>query len=189
VSTVTARADLAIEKSLAAPLQAGQQGTYDLAVTNAGPSTAAEVVVTDTLPDGIGFVSASGEGWSCSDEGQVVTCDRTSLAEGESSTISIVVDVADSLAGDTVTNVADVSSSIEDPDKTNNHDELETQVPLVEPTQIESTTTTTQAQQVISEGTLPRTGTDPNEAVTVALLLVGAGTVLMLVRRRAAHHR
>ena len=37
--------------------------------------------VTDTLPAGATYVSATGAGWSCSNPGQVVTCNRTNAAD------------------------------------------------------------------------------------------------------------
>ena len=45
-----------------------------LAVTNAGPSQATGVTVTDTVPEGLTYVSASGNGWVCAEDAAVVTC-------------------------------------------------------------------------------------------------------------------
>src|SRR5207244_974864 len=65
--TVTKSADLGITKSDSPdPVIAGGTLTYTLTVSNAGPSTASNVTVTDTLPPGVTFQSASGTGWSCS---------------------------------------------------------------------------------------------------------------------------
>ena len=50
---------------------------YQVDVANAGPSDAAAVTVTDTLPAGVTFVSATGTGWTCTNAGNVsVTCTR-----------------------------------------------------------------------------------------------------------------
>lgn len=57
--TVAPSADLSLTKTASPdPVIAGEDLTYTLVVTNAGPSDAAGVTVTDTLPAGIAFVSA-----------------------------------------------------------------------------------------------------------------------------------
>ena len=59
-SCCTGSADLAVMQTVSTnPAVAGQNLIYQLTVTNLGPSTAAGVVVTDTLPAGVSFVSAS----------------------------------------------------------------------------------------------------------------------------------
>ena len=56
---------------------------YSLVVVDNGPSDAAGLSVTDTLPAGVTFVSASGTGWTCTNTGNVsVTCTRPTLATG-----------------------------------------------------------------------------------------------------------
>lgn len=62
--TVAPLVDLSIVKSHTGPVRIGDELTFDLVVANAGPSTATAVTVTDTLPAGLEFVSAAGEGWS-----------------------------------------------------------------------------------------------------------------------------
>ncbi len=65
------RADLSILKSDLAPggeVLDGGHATFALLVSNAGPSDAASPVVTDTLPTGLSFVSATGA--PCNAEGQ-----------------------------------------------------------------------------------------------------------------------
>ena len=54
----------------------GGTGTYTITVSNAAGMEREDniVTVTDTLPAGLTFNSASGTGWSCSAAGQVVTC-------------------------------------------------------------------------------------------------------------------
>src|SRR5205807_2678555 len=54
------RADLSVTKSHAPdPPVVGHPLTYTVAVTNHGPDTATAIVITDTLPSGVTFVSAS----------------------------------------------------------------------------------------------------------------------------------
>ncbi|MFB3855078.1 MAG: IPT/TIG domain-containing protein [Vicinamibacterales bacterium] len=53
----------------------GANGTYTLEVANAGAdATTGEVVVVDTLPEGLSYVSAQGSGWACIAEGAYVGC-------------------------------------------------------------------------------------------------------------------
>jgi len=66
-------ADLTIRKTdNPDPVSVGQPLTYTLTITNLGPSTATNVIVTDTLPASVTFGSVSGA--SCSVSGQIVTC-------------------------------------------------------------------------------------------------------------------
>ena len=61
VGMVTPSADLSIAKSDSAdPVLPGDSLTYTVTVSNAGPSAANDVAVTDTLPAGVTFVSSSG---------------------------------------------------------------------------------------------------------------------------------
>ena len=117
-SSVFARADLAVAQSGApAAICTGQPITYTLNVSNGGPSTATSVSVSDALPAGAGFVSASGSGWSCSGT-STVTCTRASLPTGAAPAITIVI-TAPGAAGD-ATNTATVSSATNDPAAGNN---------------------------------------------------------------------
>src|SRR2546426_227956 len=81
--TVTGSADLSITKTdNPDPVNAGATLTYTVTVTNGGPSTAANVQVTDNLPAGVTFQSASGTGWTCMQAAGVVTCTRGSVVPG-----------------------------------------------------------------------------------------------------------
>jgi hypothetical protein len=67
--------------------------------------------VTDTLPSGLVYQSASGSGWSCGAAGQTVTCASSGpLQPGASTTVSLTVFVGQAAVG-TVTNTAVVSTS------------------------------------------------------------------------------
>ena len=106
------RIDVALQKSHTDAFWVGQTATYTLTVRNAGTlATSGPIVVTDTLPTGLTFVSASGTGWSCSASGQTVTCTYSaSLPVG--ATASFVLRVAvSSAAYPSVTNTAQVSTS------------------------------------------------------------------------------
>jgi uncharacterized repeat protein (TIGR01451 family) len=111
---LTPSADISIQKShLPATLVAGTNVTYTLDVTNAGPSNAANAVVTDTLPAGLTVVSAtSSTGWTCT---TAVSCSYPSLPVGNS-TITIIAKVDPSFAGASVANTATIASPTTDPD-------------------------------------------------------------------------
>lgn len=112
------RADLAIVKTARqSPAIPGQNLTYDLKVTNNGPDTAVTPTVSDPLPAGETFVSASS---GCSGAGGVVTCALPSLAAGTSQTIQVVTKVASSVTRALVNTATVTSPTTKDPDPSNN---------------------------------------------------------------------
>jgi uncharacterized repeat protein (TIGR01451 family) len=60
ITAITPQADVAILKIGSASVLAGSTVTYGITATNAGPSTASNVVVRDIMPAGMTFQSASG---------------------------------------------------------------------------------------------------------------------------------
>src|SRR5688572_5528668 len=52
----------------------GRNMTYTLTVANGGPETATDVVVTDTLPASVTYVSATPSQGSCTQAAGIVTC-------------------------------------------------------------------------------------------------------------------
>ncbi len=103
--------------------------SYDLNVANNGPSNATNVVVTDTLPAGVTYVSVtpSNGGWTCNNNASIsVTCNRATWAAGSTTTITVVV-TAPNQPG-TLTNNANIDSTTADPDPTNNDDSVDTNV-------------------------------------------------------------
>jgi uncharacterized repeat protein (TIGR01451 family) len=64
--------------------------TYRITVTNNGPSPATSVVVTDNLPAGITFSSATPTQGSCTGTA-TVTCNLGALANGSFAIINILV--------------------------------------------------------------------------------------------------
>jgi uncharacterized repeat protein (TIGR01451 family) len=115
-------ADLAISKSHSGNFSVGTNGVFTLNVTNNGPnSTSGTTTVTDTLPTGLSYVSATGTGWTCSAAGQVVTCTNpTILASGASApAITLTVSVG-AAAYPSVTNTVTVSGGAFDNVSSNN---------------------------------------------------------------------
>lgn len=107
-------ADVAISKTAPLTANVGENITYTLVITNNGPFTATGVMVTDTLPISVTYVSNDS---GCVNSSGVVSCDLGDLVSGASVTIQIVV-MVDS-AG-TLTNVAIVDSQTLDPIPSNN---------------------------------------------------------------------
>jgi len=119
-ATVMAQeADLSITKSdLPDPVTVGQNLTYDIRVTNNGPSNATDVTLTDTLPGEVTFVSADPEQGSCSESAGTVTCDLGLLANGAE--VQVTVIVTPTSLGIIITNSAQVAGTESDPDSSNN---------------------------------------------------------------------
>ena len=111
--------DMAITKTGAPqPVLQNATLTYTVKVTNNGPQTATGVVITDTLPSQVTYVSAIATGTgSCSQSGGVVTCNYATMVNGDIETIIIkVTATTPSLA----LNTAIVNSATPDPVLSNN---------------------------------------------------------------------
>ena len=121
VVTVPPKVDLAVQKTHEGALRVGVRAAYLLVVSNAGPTAdPGPVTVTDTLPAGLRYVSATGDGWGCTATGPAVTCTRAAgLAAGGSTQIRLVVDMLPA-AYPSVSNTASVSTSAEDTEPGNN---------------------------------------------------------------------
>src|SRR6185436_7401379 len=110
-------ADLSITNTASPnPGQAGVNLSYRIIATNHGPKSATNVTVTDTLPAGVAFVSATATQGNCNGNGPVV-CNLGNLDVDSSAIVTIVV--VPSSAGQ-ITNSATVSGSESDSDSTNN---------------------------------------------------------------------
>ena len=122
-ATLGASADLSVTKSGPAAVTAGSNATYTITVANGGPSVAANVTLTDTLPSNASFVSmtqTSGPVFNCAPPagGQFV-CTIASLAPAASATFAVVVTVNPDASGP-VANTAAVSTTTSDPNAANN---------------------------------------------------------------------
>ena len=110
---VSNSADLSISKSAPPTAPAGGQIHYTITVTNNGPDSSTNTTVTDTLPAGVTFVSATPSQGSCSGT-TTVTCNLGTLASSASATIALVVDVTAS-EGAVIVNTATADSDETDP--------------------------------------------------------------------------
>jgi fimbrial isopeptide formation D2 family protein/uncharacterized repeat protein (TIGR01451 family) len=120
--TVITEADLSIVKSHAGDFTAGATGTYQLTVTDNGASDSPGTIeVTDAIPAGETYLSASGTGWVCTYRAPTVTCGLAAgLAAGLSSVITLDVAVPSDQAPGTIDNTATVSGPLTDPAPGNN---------------------------------------------------------------------
>src|SRR6185369_7325452 len=111
-------ADLSVTKTTGATsVTPGQVITYTITVSNAGPSPATNVVVTDTLPPGLQYVLATPSQGSCSGT-TTVTCNMGTLNSGASATVALQVQVL--ATSGTITNSASATAAESDPNSANN---------------------------------------------------------------------
>jgi uncharacterized repeat protein (TIGR01451 family) len=116
-SVVDPAADLSLTMTDAPdPILAGSNLTYHITVSNAGPDPGSGVTVTDALPAGATFVSASASQGPCSST-TTVTCFLGSIASGAGATVDIVVKAAQE---GILANTATVSGNVADPNGANN---------------------------------------------------------------------
>ena len=112
--TVLPVADLRIGKTGPASVLAVSNLTYSINVTNFGPAAASSVIITDTLPNGVSFSSASGNG---ANNSGVVTWSIANLSSNQVTNVTVTVTAP---ASGCLTNVANVGSPTSDPTPTNN---------------------------------------------------------------------
>ncbi len=127
--------DLAIDKSHTGVFEITQTESYRLVASNQGTlGTPGPIVVTDTLPAGLTYVSASGASWACEASGQDVTCTRSDSLQADTAApaITLLVAVGPAAEGG-VTNVATVSGPQPDLDESDNTDADATAVRRIEP--------------------------------------------------------
>ncbi len=120
--------DLALSISgTPASVNPGDSLTYSIIINNVGAVDATNVVLTDTLPAGTEFRSASFPG--CKHQNGKVTCSWMSIPSQQEETMTVLVDVKESSSG-MLSNSATVESQETDSDETNNSATVETPVVL-----------------------------------------------------------
>jgi uncharacterized repeat protein (TIGR01451 family) len=125
---LTPQADLAVALADSADPVGSESGlTYSLMVSNSGPSTSAAAVLTDTLPSGAGFVSATPGAPVCTEAGGVVTCALPALLPAASAGVSLDVVVHAGATG-SLLDSAFVAGNDPDPVPSNNNAVETTQV-------------------------------------------------------------
>jgi len=132
-TNVTAEADLMVTKTATPnPVVAGTALSYQINVSNAGPSLADDVVVTDVLPASLTFNSASTSQGSCGFETNTntVQCQVGDIMPGETVTVYIYTTVLASTlpSPPPITNTATAASNTSDPNGGNNSSTVNTGV-------------------------------------------------------------
>ena len=118
---VTRSADLSITKTDSAdPVNPGQAFTYTLTVTNNGPSDAATLTVSDTVPAQFTVTNVTSPAGACGHAGNVVTCTRPTFVNLATWVITVSVTANLAAPGGTYTNTATVSAATADPTPANN---------------------------------------------------------------------
>jgi uncharacterized repeat protein (TIGR01451 family) len=163
-TTVTDLADLQVTKTGPASVNAGATITYAIVTSNAGPSAAASVVVSDTLPAGVTFVSATRSGAAA---GGVVTWPTiASLASGASVTDTVIVTAP---ASGSLTNVARATTTTPESSTANNRGTVATTVTPVADVQVTKTGPNTVNQGDTISYTITVTNVGPSGAADVVV--------------------
>jgi uncharacterized repeat protein (TIGR01451 family) len=122
----TASADLGVTATGPSSVLAGTNATYTFTITNAGPNAAQNFVLTDMLPTGSTFVSIAGGGanpdtFFYTQSGGTLTVTSSSIAPGNTDTLTVVVSAPSSLAnGANFSDTVSVRSATFDPNTANN---------------------------------------------------------------------
>lgn len=144
--------DLAVTKDDSPdPVQAGDNITYTITVTNNSATTAAEnVVLTDMVPTGTTYQSfAAPAGWTASTPSVgatgPVTAMKTTLDAGASAMFTLIVKVDDGVAdGSVINNTATVTNDVDESNPNDNSDSSTTIVfsfMLIDPDELEDNDT------------------------------------------------
>ncbi len=187
-TTLTPQFDLIVDKTVTGTSNVGPGGqvTFDLVVshdtagTEVSPSAATGVAVTDLLPDGLTFVSAT-SGGSAVTTNNTVNADGTTtilfpdfdLATGATRTLTVVA-TADNDADGTLTNTASLATDPGETDTTNNDDDAN--VVVVPTTDVRVTKTVDLANQQVG-GQVEYTVTVINDGPSTAAAVTAVDTL------------
>lgn len=116
--TVTGNSDIAlVGEAVASSVDVGNDIELTYTVTNGGEDDASDVRFGITLPDGVGYVSATPDAGSCTESAGEIACTLGDLAVDESVVVAVVLSAE--MAGE-VEILAEAGATENDPDSTNN---------------------------------------------------------------------
>jgi uncharacterized repeat protein (TIGR01451 family)/LPXTG-motif cell wall-anchored protein len=182
---IVRNANLSIAKSVSqTTATAGDLFNWILDITNHGPDTATNVVVSDTIPaqfEVIGTFPTTG--LSCTNTGNAVQCTTAALANGATVRTVVQVRVLAAAAPGAVTNTATVTTDGSDSDTTDNTSSASITVTAIAN---QAPVPTPDPGTVVSGGTtLPRTGNSSlGGPLTLAALMVAGGIASLVIARR-----
>ena len=161
--------DLQLTKTAVDGFTVGSTGTFLLTVRNAGPGVAfGPLEVVDVLPAGLTYSSSTGTGWTCAAAGQTVTCRHDAdLAAGAVTELRLSVAIAATATSGFV-NTADVTSLTS---------------PALELGVADNTAATAQVP-VSPTANIPGTGAESGRLLSLAVVVLGAGWILLGATRR-----
>ncbi|HET8720030.1 MAG TPA: hypothetical protein VFM64_03435, partial [Candidatus Nitrosotenuis sp.] len=114
--SVDAETDVTVVKTGPTSAVAGGTITYNLSVTNSGPSSAIDVTVQDVLPAGLTFIDSTQSGShtdpDCSNNLGSIICEFGNMGPGVTQTKSIQVQIDSEITGD-LTNAVEVFSDVD----------------------------------------------------------------------------
>lgn len=118
---VTTHADLSVTKqrTSAPTADAGTDVTYDVTVSNAGPSDAQDATWTDTPPAGMTVTAVTTDDDTWQQGASPATWTTGTLASGASAVFHVTASIASGTPAGTVTNTATVGSATPDTDASN----------------------------------------------------------------------
>jgi uncharacterized repeat protein (TIGR01451 family) len=125
-TTITTVADLGVVKTGPGTVTAGTQTTYTITLTNAGPSNAANVLVSDTFPAGLTLVSATvlvnADSFTNTTVGgsTTATFNATTVGVGHTDVFQVILAAPASLPAGPLSDTATVTSSTFDNNLSNN---------------------------------------------------------------------
>ena len=163
-------ADMAIVKSHpTGTYNPGDTIVFTLNVTNNGPSNAANVTVTDTLPTGMEYVSndPGTSGFSCGQSGQTITCTRSSFTAGLSTSVTINAHIISSFVGTSLQNLATVTTATTDTVTTNNESRDTVSVNLLN-----------------SLGNLANTGASIFSLIAIGVIAISSSLAMLFLRKK-----
>jgi uncharacterized repeat protein (TIGR01451 family) len=111
------------------PVGAGGTLTYTLTAVNHGPAVPTGVTIVNTLPPAVVLTSVSTDGsTTCqAEQSRIIRCTPDTLPKNATVSITIVVNVAPSITG-TITNSAVITTTLIDPNPTDNATEEQTTI-------------------------------------------------------------
>jgi uncharacterized delta-60 repeat protein/uncharacterized repeat protein (TIGR01451 family) len=166
-ATQLAGPDLLLTKTGPDSVIVGNQFSYTVTVLNRGPDSASNVVITDTLPAGLTYVSSTPSNGTSGESGGTVTNNVGTLAANQTATLTITVGTT---TMNTYTNTATATSTESDITPANNTDSATTKVIGLTDMSFVPSTVIGGCQN--STGTVTLSGLAPTGGATVTLSTV-----------------